>query len=939
MPPKHEAPARRRSAPKRSRAAKRSLWSRLKSIRFPSIDFAALSGRASFTMRLLGVGVVILDVFLAASFFSGWTGSLGRLARTFLTSTLGGASLVPIIFSGYIAMSIATRRKIPQPISQTAGAISLFFCTALLLGLAAFGHTEPASFPIFEPGAIGVDLAHWLYENTGPLGTTLIGFAGGCLTLVFFGYVGPFSRLMEAISSFADMIASMIARLMNVPRGRHTDEPQNDENEEEMQDEEVQDEEVHDDDEYEDEYEDDVPDEEQDSPAPMQNIQTANGKYLYVNEPDEVIRERSRALLEQARELTAAREARESQAQNADAVQTQTSYADEQAAIEMSESFQEQRRNLLAALNESRAPKAEPEVISKPIETQIDTANEDRSEAVRSIPQEKIQETPIEIKSEIKNENQNESQNEVFYSPPRETVRETQIESAIETSQTNDLPSPVDVVQVDEMEYDASIRAKKGLFPPPVELYGDATDFDGGITQEAARPWGERIIECLAQFGIEAELADILIGPTVIQFRIQPLPGVKVNKIVALSNDLALALAVASLRIEAPIPSMPYVGIEIPNPKRRGITLRSVIENPAFRDATCALPLPMGVTINGDALVIGLESLPHMLIAGTTGSGKSVFVNACIVGLCSMRTPSELKMLLVDPKKVELAVYETLPHLLAPPVTDAKKAVHALAWAVREMDERYSLFASAKVRNIASYNEAVLPKDRIPHIVIVIDELAELMMTAAKEVEEYICRLAQMARAVGIHLMLATQRPSVDVVTGLIKANVPSRVAFTLAQMNDSRTIIDMGGAEKLLGKGDMLFTYTQSPKPMRVQSPWIDEQAIMKWLAYLTNLFGEPQFTDLEAQGDGPGGADDGAFDDPLLEDAVRTVMATGMASASGLQRRLSVGYTRAARLVDMMELAGIVGPSKGAKPRDILMDESEAEDVLASIKEQRMW
>ena len=287
-------------------------------------------------------------------------------------------------------------------------------------------------------------------------------------------------------------------------------------------------------------------------------------------------------------------------------------------------------------------------------------------------------------------------------------------------------------------------------------------------------------------------------------------------------------------------------------------------------------------------------------------------------------------MVLVDPKRVEMAVYEKLPHILTPPVTDPKKAVHILAWALREMKKRYEQFAQARVRSLTSYNEKVLPKDRLPYIVIVVDELADLMMTSPKEVEEYICRLAQMARATGIHLLLATQRPSVNVITGLIKANIPARVAFTLPSSADSRTIIDCGGAEKLLGKGDMLFLSTQSPKPIRVQAAWVDEKAIALWLDYLIRLFGEPEYINIDDQGSIQNGGGEGDFSDPLLEEAVSLVLSTGMASASGLQRRLRVGFTRASRLVDMMESLGIVGPSDGAKPRDILMDEEEAASLL---------
>ncbi len=474
-------------------------------------------------------------------------------------------------------------------------------------------------------------------------------------------------------------------------------------------------------------------------------------------------------------------------------------------------------------------------------------------------------------------------------------------------------------------------RIKQGIFPPPIELFGPEESHTDEMDEERAQPLGEKIVDTLEQFSIESNLAEILIGPTVIQFRIQLAPGVKVSKVAALANDIALAMAVPSLRIEAPIPGKPYVGIEIPNPRRRGIPLRTVIEDDAFKKSKLSLPLPFGVAVNGDSVIVGLEELPHLLVAGTTGSGKSVFVNSCIVGLCSKRSPQELRMILVDPKRVEMAVYDKLPHLLTPPVTDPKKAVQALAWLIREMERRYSDFAKIRVRNLEGYNDKVLPKDRLPHIVIVVDELADLMMTAAKEVEEYICRLAQMARATGIHLMLATQRPSVNIITGLIKANIPARVAFTLPSNADSRTIIDCAGAEKLLGKGDMLFLSTKHPKPVRIQSPWIDEKILSDWLKYLINVFGEPQFIEIEAQDNGgQGTASGGVYDDDLLDDAVDTVMTTGIASASGLQRRLRVGFSRASRLIDMMEQIGIVGAADGARPREILVDEDGAQELL---------
>lgn len=475
----------------------------------------------------------------------------------------------------------------------------------------------------------------------------------------------------------------------------------------------------------------------------------------------------------------------------------------------------------------------------------------------------------------------------------------------------------------------------RGGFPPPIEIFGGEESLEGEMDEETALPIGEKIVRALEQFSIESRLAEILVGPTVVQFRIQLAAGIKVSKVSALANDIALALAVPSLRIEAPIPGKPYVGIEIPNPKRRGIPLRTVLASDAYEDSDVALPLPFGVAVNGESVIVGLEELPHVLVAGTTGSGKSVFVNSCIVGLCSKRTPAELRMILVDPKRVEMSVYDKLPHLLTPPVTDAKKAIDVLGWAVREMESRYTSFARARVRNIEGYNEKVLPKDRLYYIVIVVDELADLMMTSPKEVEEFICRLAQMARATGIHLMLATQRPSVNVVTGLIKANIPARVAFTLPSNADSRTIIDCAGAEKLLGKGDMLFLSTRHPKPIRIQAPWIDEKILSVWLDYLNNIFGGPDFVDIKFQynGNSGGGIDSSNFDDELLEEAVDMVMQTGIASASGLQRRLRIGFSRAGRLIDMMEQLGIVGSADGSRPREILMDEDGAAEVLENL------
>jgi S-DNA-T family DNA segregation ATPase FtsK/SpoIIIE len=493
-------------------------------------------------------------------------------------------------------------------------------------------------------------------------------------------------------------------------------------------------------------------------------------------------------------------------------------------------------------------------------------------------------------------------------------------------------PSALPDIDFNVVEPERHVRG--GTFPPPSEIFGPRQELETTENNETVQEQAVSIISTLADFGVSAEMADVVIGPTVIQFQLQLAPGIKVSKVAGLSNDLAVALTVPSLRVEAPIPGKPYVGVEIPNPKRKGIALRTILESRTFQEAENDLPLAMGVRVDSRPLVIGLEDLPHLLVAGTTGSGKSVFVTSCITGLCTHRTPDELRLILVDPKRVELSIYENLPHVLAKPVVSPKKAVQALAWAVREMERRYEVFARARVRNLKSYNQNVLPKAKLPYIVIVVDELADLMFTAQKDVEDYICRLAQMARATGIHLILATQRPSVNVITGLIKANIPARVAFTLPSQTDSRTIIDVSGAERLLGKGDMLFVSSKYPRPLRLQAPFIDDAKSIAIVEYLANVFGAPEYVDIEAQGGESSNNGDTSFaDDPLLEEAVDIVMETGIASASRLQRQLRVGFTRAARLVDTMEQIGIVGPPEGSKPREILVDDESARSLLSRV------
>ncbi len=503
-----------------------------------------------------------------------------------------------------------------------------------------------------------------------------------------------------------------------------------------------------------------------------------------------------------------------------------------------------------------------------------------------------------------------------------------QLEAALED---DDIAVDFDDKEDDEPESESLFDdVETGRFPPPLELFGEAWNYSEDVDEEEISDNGRHVISTLKEFNIEAELAETIVGPTVIQYRLQLAPGVKVSRVAGLANDMAVALAVPSLRVEAPIPGKPYVGIEVPNPSRKPVNLRSILEHPSFTEGANDLPLGIGVAVDGRHLAVGLEKLPHLLVAGTTGSGKSVFISCCIASLCYSQKPDEMKLLLVDPKRVEMKIYEKLPHTLMPPVVDAKKAVHALGWAIREMEKRYELFAQARVRNLKGFNAKALPKDRLPSIVIIIDELADLMFTSPKEVEDYICRLAQMARATGIHLIIATQRPSVNVVTGLIKANVPARVAFTLPSQTDSRTVLDIAGAEKLLGSGDMLFSTPRLSKPMRLQGPMLEESAINRFIDYLASLFGEPQHIDLDEEMESKGGQDTPFLDDPLVEEAVNIILQSGIASASRLQRQLRIGFTRAARLVDTIEQMGIVGAQDGARPREILVDEDEAHQIL---------
>ena len=448
-----------------------------------------------------------------------------------------------------------------------------------------------------------------------------------------------------------------------------------------------------------------------------------------------------------------------------------------------------------------------------------------------------------------------------------------------------------------------------------------------------------RLEDVLSSFGISAKVVNATQGPTVTRYEIEPAQGVKVSRIVNLTDDIALNLAAQHIRMEAPIPGKSAIGIEVPNTKTEAVHLRDVLDCSDFKEARGGIPVGLGKDIAGKPVITDLAKMPHLLVAGTTGSGKSVCVNTLISSILFSRKPEEVKLLLIDPKMVELSVYNGIPHLMAPVVTDMKKAAAVLRWAVREMEARYKAFAASGKRDIKSYNEAH-PKSAMPLIVLIIDELADLMMTAPDDIEESISRLAQMARAAGIHMVLATQRPSVNVITGSIKANVPSRISFAVGSQIDSRTILDMAGAEKLLGKGDMLFSPIGANKPIRVQGAFISDDEVEHLVEFVKQQR-EPEYDDtVTAEAEKESAAQDNdeqdIYRDELLERAVNLVMESGQASVSMLQRRFRIGYTRAARLVDTMEDLKIVGPNMGSKAREILMSPEQVKARYFSDSEE---
>lgn len=485
--------------------------------------------------------------------------------------------------------------------------------------------------------------------------------------------------------------------------------------------------------------------------------------------------------------------------------------------------------------------------------------------------------------------------------------------------------------QVDLSDFDQTFKEEYTLNYkfPKLDLLDDREN-GSEVDQNDIKDKARRIEECLDSFGIKSKVVQINIGPSVTCFELKPQRGVKVSKILNLSDDLSLALATSDIRIEAPIPGKSHVGIEVPNSKKEVVGLKEMIASEEFIKNTKELPFVLGKSISGSPKVSAIEKMPHLLVSGATGSGKSVCINTIIMSILYKHSPDEVKLLLIDPKIVELSIYNGIPHLIMPVITDPKKASSSLFWAIREMERRYKLFEENHVRDISSYRDLTEIDENIeklPYIVIIIDELSDLMMTAAGEVEDYITRLAQKSRACGIHLIIATQRPTVDVITGTIKANIPSRIAFAVTSQIDSRTILDMSGAETLLGKGDMLFSPSDAMKPMRIQGAFVSDSEVLRVVNYIKETREEEYDKKAMETVEEKTKVIENDDEDELINDAIEIIINENTASVSLIQRKLKVGYARAGRIIDQLEARGVIGGYEGSKPRKVLVDHSYLE------------
>lgn len=510
------------------------------------------------------------------------------------------------------------------------------------------------------------------------------------------------------------------------------------------------------------------------------------------------------------------------------------------------------------------------------------------------------------------------------------------VDKNIEGTEIEDDEEVLDTIK-DDIE---NKNKEEYIYTYPDTALLDRLKSKGGFSKDEVIEKGRIIENTMRNFGIESKVVAINRGPVITSYELKPAPGIKLSRIVGLSDNIAMALASSDLRIEAPIPGKTVVGIEVPNNEKDAVGLKELIDSNEFKTIKSDLPLALGKDVEGNILISGMEDMPHLLIAGATGSGKSVCINSIITSVIYKSSPKDVKLMLIDPKVVELSVYNGIPHLLIDVVTNPKKAAFALNWAVDEMEKRYLAFAENHVRDLKGYNKKMVEEGRedekLPKILIIVDELADLMMVASKEIEEYIARLAQKARAAGMHLILATQRPSVDVITGTIKANIPSRIAFAVASSVDSRTILDMGGAEKLLGKGDMLFYPSKYPKPKRIQGALISDSEVERVVDFVKN--NNEIKTSLESKiekaiEDKKIKVDDEK--DPLFKEAVELVVNDEQASISYIQRKLKVGYSRAGRIVDQMEEMGIIGPHEGSKPRKLLKTKEEIDIILGDEDE----
>lgn len=507
-------------------------------------------------------------------------------------------------------------------------------------------------------------------------------------------------------------------------------------------------------------------------------------------------------------------------------------------------------------------------------------------------------------------------------------------DATIETQ--DDEEEVIDTIK-DDIEHK---KEEEFIYTYPDTALLDRIPSKGNFSKDEVLEKGKIIENTMKNFGIDSKVVAINRGPVITSYELKPAPGIKLSRIVGLSDNIAMALASSDLRIEAPIPGKTVVGIEVPNKDKDSVALKELIESQEFKNSKSDIPLTLGKDVEGNILISGMEDMPHLLIAGATGSGKSVCINSIITSVIYKSSPKDVKLMLIDPKVVELSVYNGIPHLLIDVVTNPKKAAFALNWAVDEMEKRYVAFAENHVRDLKGYNKKMMAEgkedEKLPKILIIVDELADLMMVASKEIEEYIARLAQKARAAGMHLILATQRPSVDVITGTIKANVPSRIAFAVASSVDSRTILDMGGAEKLLGKGDMLFYPSKYPKPKRIQGAFISDGEVERLVDFVksNNEIKNTVESKIEqAIEDKKVNIDNEK--DPLFKEAVELVVNDEQASISYIQRKLKVGYSRAGRIVDQMEEMGIIGPHEGSKPRKLLKTKEELDMILGEEDE----